>query len=169
MATHSIPILGAATLPDTTGSVYPEPAAINLQSNDRYPGLVFVFADTSTRLKLGVGFEIPQNYVGTAKLRLIWATTVTSGKVVWEFDYTSIADAESSDPSADQESTTSTGVTVAGTARLLKVTDISLTSSNFAVGDWVEGVIVRDGADTTNDTAAASAYLYGAAFVYNDA
>jgi hypothetical protein len=168
MATRHIDILGSNTLPDTTGSVYAEPAAVNLQSNDRYPGIVFVFADTSTRLKLGIGFEVPMNYVGTAKIGLLWATTVTSGKVVWEFDYTSIADTESSDPSADQESTASTGTTVAGTARLLKVTEISLTSANLAAGDWVEGVIVRDGADTSNDTAAASAYLIGAYFSYSD-
>lgn len=169
MAVHHIPILGADTVPDTSGSVYAEPVASNLQANDRYPGMCFVFADTSVRNKLGVGFEIPQNYVGTAKLGLIWATTVTSGKVVWEFDYTSIAATESGDPSADQESTTSTGVTVPGTARLLTMTEISLTSANFAAGDWVQGEIVRDGADTTNDTAAASAYLLGAYFSYADA
>lgn len=168
MATRSINILGAGCVPDTTGSVYFEPAAVNLQSNDRYPELVCVFADTSTRIKLGVNFRVPENYVGTAKIGLIWATTVTSGKVVWEFDYTSIADTESADPSADQESTSSTGTTVAGTARLLKVTEISLTSANLAAGDWVQGVIVRDGADTTNDTAAASAYLLGAYFSYSD-
>lgn len=169
MAVHHIDILGAATVPDTTGSVYQEPAAINFQANDRYPNLVYVFADTSTRLKLGVGFEIPQNYVGTAKLGVIWATTVTTGKVVWEFDYTSIANGETADPSSDQESTTSTGVTVNGTARILTVTEISLTSGNFAAGDWVQGSIVRDGLDTTNDTAAASAYLLGAYFSYADA
>src|SRR5690349_3040369 len=157
MATFNIPILGAATLPDTSGNVYAEPAAVNFESNDRYPGLVFVFADTSTRLKLGVRFRVPDNYVGTAKLRLLWGTTVTSGKVVWEADYTAVADGENADPSADQESTSSTGVTVPGTARLLKVTDIDLTSANFAAGDLVLMSIVRDGADTTNDTAAASA------------
>jgi hypothetical protein len=169
MAIHKIPILGASTLPDTTGNVYFEPVAVNLQSNDRYPGLCAVFADTSTRLKLGVGFVVPQNYVGTAKIGLIWAVTVTSGKVVWEFDYTAIANGETSDPSADQESTTSTGTTVNGTARILTVTEISLTSANLVAGDWVEGVIVRDGADTTNDTAAGSAYLLGAYFSYADA
>lgn len=169
MATHTIPILGAATLPDTTGSVYPEPAAINLESNDRYPGLVWVFADTSTRIKLGVRFRVPDNYVGTAKIILIWATTATSGKVVWEFDYTAIADTESTDPSADQEAVTSTGTTVPGTARLRATETINLTSANLAAGDWVQGVIVRDGLDTTNDTAAASAYLQGAFFQYADA
>lgn len=168
MAVHELLILGSATLPDTSGSVYPEPAAVNGEANDRYPAVVFVFADTSTRIKLGVAFRIPPNYVGTAKIGFVWFTTATSGKVVWEVDYTSIAATESSDPSADQESTSSTGVTVPGTARLLVVTEVSLTSSNLAAGDWVQMVLVRDGADTTNDTAAASAYLRGAYFSYSD-
>jgi hypothetical protein len=168
MATHTIPILGAGTLPDTTASVYPEPAAINFGSNDRYPGLVFAFADTSTRIKLGVSFRVPDNYVGTAAIVLIWAVTVTSGKVVWEFDYTAVASAESLDPSADQESTASTGTTVPGTARLRATETINLTSANLAVGDWVQGAIVRDGLDTTNDTAAGVAYLFAAFFQYSD-
>lgn len=148
--------------------MYFEPQAVNLQSNDRYPGLCCVFKDTSTRLALGISFRVPQNYVGTAKIILRWATTGTSGKVVWEFDYTAVADGESSDPSADQESVTSTGTTVPGTARLEKEETITLTSANLAVGDLVQGQIIRDGADTTNDTAAASAYLLGAWFQYAD-
>jgi hypothetical protein len=169
MSTFLLPILGAGTLPDTSGSVYFEPAAVNFQANDRYAELVAVFADTSTRLKLGVSFRVPDNYVGTAAIVLVWGVTGTAGKVVWEFDYTAIATAESQDPSADQESTASTGTTVPGTARLRATDTISLTSANLAVGDWVEAVIVRDGADTTNDTYAGSAYLLGAFFSYADA
>jgi hypothetical protein len=169
MATHTIPILGAPTLPDASGSIYPEPAATNLQANDRYPGLVWVFADTSTRLVLGVAFRVPDNYVGTAKIVLIWGCVPTSGKVVWEVAYTAIADAESLDPSADQEATSSTGTTVPGTARLRATETINLTSANFAPGDLVQMGIARDGADTTNDTLAGSAYLYDAYFQYADA
>lgn len=169
MATHIIPILGPGTLPDSSGNVYAEPAAVNLQANDRYPAIVFVFKDTSTRLALGVSFRVPQNYVGTAKILLRWATTATANKVVWEFDYTSVATGESGDPSADQESVASTGTTVPGTARLLAEESITLTGSNLAAGDFVMGQIIRDGADTTNDTAAASAYLLGAYFSYSDA
>jgi hypothetical protein len=168
VSVHHLDILGVATLPDTSGSVYFEPAAVNLQSNDRYPQLVAVFADTATRLTLGGNFRVPQNYVGTAKVGLVWATTVTSGDVRLEFDYTAIADAESGDPSADQESVGAT-VTVPGTARLLKVTEISLTAGNFAAGDLVQFVISRDGAHAgPADTAAASLYLLAAYFSYAD-
>lgn len=169
MATHTIPILGAATLPDTSGNVTPEPTAVNFQSNDRYPNICFKFADTSTRDTLGGAFQVPQNYVGTPKIGLLWGTTVTSGDVRWEFDYTAIADAESADPSADQESVAST-VTVPGTARLLKKTEIALTAGNFAAGDWVEFRIARDGAEAGPlDTDAAAVYLLGAYFSYADA
>jgi len=169
MATHHLPILGAATLPDTSGNVYQEPAALNLQSNDRYPHLVFVFADTSTRDTLGGVFRVPQNYVGTPKIGLCWACVPTSGDVRWEFDYTAIADGESADPSADQESVGAT-VTVPGTARLLEVTEIALTAGNFAVGDLVQFRIARDGAQAgPADTMAGSLYLLAAYFSYADA
>jgi hypothetical protein len=169
MATLRIPILGAATLPDTSGNVTPEPAAVNFQSNDRYPGLVWKFADTSTRDKLGGSFTVPQNYVGTPKVRLYWGTTATSGNARLEFDYTAIADGESADPSADQESVAST-VAAPGTARLVKVTEIALTAGNFAAGDLVQFSIARDGAEAGPlDTIAAALYLLYAEFVYNDA
>lgn len=166
MATHAIDILGSSTLPDTSGSVTPESAAVNLQANDRYPGLVFAFADSGTRIALGGTFVVPQNYFGTPKIRVFVATTATSGDWRYEFDYTAIADGESTDPSSDQESVGST-VTVPGTARLLDVQDIALTAGNFAAGDLVQFSIVRDGADAA-DTLAATLYLIKAQFVFND-
>ena len=166
MATFKLDILGHATLPDTSGSVYQEPAAVNFQSNDRYPFLVWVFADTSTRLKLGGTFRVPQNYVGTPKVGLIWATTATTGNSDWEFDYTAIADNEPGDPSADQEAVDAGAIAADGTARDLKVTEIALTAGNFAAGDLVQFVIVRDGSQ--DDTIAASLYLLAAYFSYTD-
>lgn len=162
------PILGAGTFPDTSGNVWAEPAALNFQSNDRYPEQVFVFSDTSTRDTLGGAFRVPQNYVGTPKIGLVWGTTVTSGNVRWEFDYTAVADGESADPSADQESVAST-VAVPGTARLLKVTEIALTAANFSPGDLVLCAIARDGAEAGPlDTAADSVYLLSAYFSFTD-
>jgi hypothetical protein len=78
MATHTPSILGAATKPDDSGNVYQEPAAINLQSNDRYPVMVWVFKDSSTRIKLGGVFQIPQNYVGTPKIGVVVAAVPTT-------------------------------------------------------------------------------------------
>lgn len=173
MATHTIPIVGAFTLPDTSGSVYPEPAAVNFQANDRYPHVPYVFADTSTRLVLGGAFRVPDNYVGTAKILVEWACATagngTTDKVVWEFNYTAIAIGESLDPSADQEAVTSTGTLVSTSARFRKEESISLTSANLAVGDIVQFGLARDGSDTTNDTYAGSAIMTGLFLQYADA
>jgi len=168
MATHIVPILNDATHIDTSGNVYKEPAALNLQTNDRFPHMVYVFTDTGTRDKIGGLFRVPKNYVGTAKVGLVWATTATSGNARWEFDYKAIADGESSDPSADDESVGST-VVAPGTARLYKVTEISLTSANIVADDHVQFAIARDGAEAgPADTIAASIYLAYAYFSYAD-
>jgi len=168
MATRSKSILGAPTLPDASGNVYFEPAAVNLQANDRYPNLVAVFKDTATRDKLGFAFHVPQDYVTSPVIRIIWSTTATSGNARWEADITAIADGESGDPSSDQESVGST-VAAPGTARLLKFTDLAFTGSNFAAGDLVQGVIARDGAEAgPADTIAAALYVHDVQFRYSD-
>jgi hypothetical protein len=169
MATRRGPsIFGHGTKPDDSGNVYREPHAI-FGSNDRYPQMLWVFKDTSTRDKLGGRFYVPKDYVGSPVIVLIWAATVTSGNARWEFDYTAIADAESGDPSADQESVGST-VAVPGTARLLKATSLSLTAGNFAADDQVQFAVARDGAEAgPADTAAGSIYLFDGFFQYSDA
>lgn len=165
MATYHWPILGIASTPDTSGNVWVEPAALDLQVNARYPQLVIVYADTSTRDTFGGRFEVPQNYVGTAKLGLHWATTATTGNARWEFDYTTVANGGSVDPAADQESV---GTTVAapGTARLLTITEITLTAANFAAGSQVQFRIARNGAGA--DTIAAACFILHAYFSYTD-
>lgn len=165
MATHTISILGLNTLPNTSGNVYFEPHAINFGSNDRYPLLVGVFKDTATRDTLGFGFRVPQNYVGNPAFLIEYATTATTGDFDSEIDYTSVADGESLDPSADQENIAAL-TTVPGTARLMDVITITATAANFAVGDKVVGVLARDGAD--GDTVAASIYIFGLYFQYTD-
>lgn len=168
MSTHHLSILGPATMPDSVGNVHFEPQAVNLQANDRYPGLAAVFIDSATRDKLGGSFRVPQNYVGTPKVGLVWATTASAGNARWEFDYTAIADGESADPSADQETVAAT-VAAPGTARLVKVTEIALTAGNFAAGDLVQFAIARDGAEAGPlDTIAASLFLLAAYFSYAD-
>jgi hypothetical protein len=163
MATHILPVpleIGS------TADVFHEPASINFGANDRYPVEVVVFKDTATRIGCGFKFRVPQNYVGTPKLLVEWATTATSGTADWEADYTAIADNESLDPSADQENV---GATTAapGTARLREVTELTLTGSNLAVGDLVLGTLFRDGSES--DTIAASLYVFGLYFSYADA
>jgi hypothetical protein len=163
MATHILPVpleIG------TTADVFHEPAAINFGANDRYPVEVTVFKDTATRIGCGFKFRVPQNYVGTPKLLVEWATTATSGTADWEADYTAVADNETLDPSSDPEAVAATG-TAPGTARLREVTELTLTGSNLTAGDIVLGTLFRDGADA--DTIAASLYVFGLYFSYADA
>lgn len=172
MATHRTPILGFATRPDDTGEVFFEPADLNFGSNDLARQFLLALGNAlaaQPTVKHGVygSFEVPKNYVGTAAIGIIWAATLTSGDVVFDFDYRAITDDESLDPATWQESVTATK-TVDATARERDTVTINLTSTNLAVDDTVEFFIGRDGADGA-DTMAGRAYLFGAFFQYADA
>lgn len=163
MATHRIRI--SPLLPEASGDVYPDSSA-TADSNDRYPHEVLVFTDSGAKDTAGFSFQVPQNYVGTAKFVIVWKANATTGDVVWDVDYTAIATAESMDPSTDQEAVTATTTTNA-TALDRNETSITATGSNFAVGDEVLGNLGRDGA--ASDTLAASALVEGFYFEYSDA
>jgi len=147
--------------------VFPQPFAIS-QSNDRYAQLTWVFTDTSTKLSLGGNFQVPKNYVGTANLVLVWTATATSGNVVWDFDYKAVSgnDAESLDPSSDDQNATGTDAAPGTTLYRMEFT-IALTDGNFAVDDTIQFNLSRDGAAA--DTMAAAAILIDAFFEYADA
>lgn len=166
MATFILPLFNAHTLPDTTGSSYFEPSNVTLLVNDRYNHLVLALASQIARHGVGGKFRVPQNYVGTPKIEIEWVTTANSGDAIFDIDYTAIADGESYDPSADQQTATVTD-TAAGTARLLNRATITLTAANFAAGDEVQFVLVRDAAEPL-DTLAATAWIVGAYFSYTD-
>jgi hypothetical protein len=114
-------------------------------------------------------FRVPKNYVGTAKIVFEWSATLTTGDVVFDFDYNAVGgnDTESLDPSAWQESVSVTD-TAPGTARRKLAAEVSLTSTNLAVDDIVDFFIGRDGAAAA-DTMAGRAYLFEATFEYADA
>jgi putative transposon-encoded protein len=168
MAVHRIPILGFATLPDTSGNVYPEPFDVKA-TNDLYKNLVWVFADTATKIGLHGRFKVPKNYVGLPKIVLEWTSTAITGNVVWDFDYTAVGgdSTESLDPAAHQESVTAT-VAAPTTALFKRTVVLALTAANLAVDDEVQFVLSRDGADAA-DTMAAAALLVSASFEYSDA
>lgn len=173
MATHRINILGAGTVPDTSGNCWQEPYTI-LATNDVWGMLIYRFgssnaAEPTTRIGLRGRFTVPKNYVGTAVLVIVWTATITSGNVVWDFDYRAVTgnDTESLDQSGNQESVTVTDAAPGAANRRLEVT-ISLTSANFAADDTVEFELFRDGVDAA-DTMAGSAILVDLLFQYADA
>lgn len=168
MATHRIPILGWPTVPDTSGNVFFEQYDVKA-TNDVWDRLVAIFNDTSTRLGLHGGFTVPKNYVGTAKLVIVWTSTATSGNTVWDFDYRTVGgnDTTSLDQSGTEEAVTVTDAAPGAAHRRLEAI-ISLTSANLAADEEVEFTFFRDGADAS-DTMAAAAILFQLMFEYADA
>ncbi len=166
MATHRIPILSAIN-PDTSGNVFLEPYAIKA-TNDVWSPLVVIFNDTATRIGLHGIFNVPKNYVGTAKLIIVWTSTATSGDVVWDCDYRAVTgnDTESLDQTGNQESVTVTDTAPGAANRRMEVS-ITLTSGNFAADDTVTYTFFRDG--TAADTIAAAVILFDLLFEYADA
>ncbi len=170
MATHRIPILSWATNPDASGDVFFEPATIKA-TNDFFQGMVLVFNDSGNDDEVFGRFTVPQNYVGSANLVVVWITTATSGD--WEigFAYRAVGgnDAESLDQATAQESLLSGNEDTAPSAtdeRMEKT--IALTDANFAPGDTVQFIFSREGADG-GDNLAAAIRVYELYFEYNDA
>jgi hypothetical protein len=159
-----MPILNWAALPDTSGSVWFEPASLT-QTNDRYSQMVARFKDTATKISLGFRFQVPQNYVGTAKFYVCWTTTATSGNAVWTVDYSSASQTSSLDPSADEESLTVT-TAAPGASQTGVVSSMTATAANFSAGDICQGVVSRNGAGS--DTIAADLVAYDIYFEYAD-
>ena len=168
MATHRIPVLGFASVPDASGNVFLEPFDIKA-TNDAWDALVWIFNDTATRLGLHGRFVVPKNYVGSPKIIVVWSSTATSGNCVWDFDYRAVGgdDAESLDQAGTQESVSATDAAPGASLRRLEA-PLSLTAANIAVDDEVEFTLFRDGADGA-DTMAAAAIVFSVLFEYVDA
>lgn len=164
MATHRISIGTWPLLPDTSGNVWLEPAAVT-QTNDRYPQMVARFKDTATKDSLGFRFQVPLNYVSNPKFVVCWTTTVTSGNAVWNVDYNSAGQTASLDPSADEENLSVT-TAAPGSSQTGVQSSMSATAGNFATGDICQGKLSRNGAGA--DTIAADLVVYEACFEYQD-
>lgn len=167
MVTHRIPILGWGTIPDTSGNVFFEPYNIKA-TNDVWDRLVCIFNDTATRIGLAGGFTVPKNYVGSAKLIIVWTAIATSGDVEWDCDYRAVGgdDTESLDGTV-QESVNLNDTAPSAINRRLECS-ITLTAGNFAADDEVEFELFRDGTDA-GDTMAAAAIVFSIMFEYADA
>lgn len=168
MATHRIPILGWSTVPDDGGDVFFEPYTTKA-TNDNWGHHVLVFNDTAAKESLYGVFDVPQNYVDTANLVVVWTSTATSGDVEYDFDYRAVGgnDTESLDQATAQESVNSNDTAPSATDERMEIS-IALTDGSFAAGDTVEFILSRDGTDG-GDTIAASVLVFGVFFEYADA
>lgn len=168
MATHRIPILGANTVPDSSGDVFFEPYTIKA-TNDNWGYMVAIFNDTAARNGLRGAFAVPQNYVDTANVVIVWTATATSGDVEFDFDYRAVGgnDIESLDQATAQESVNANDTAPSAVNERMEIS-IALTDGNFAAGDTVQFELFRDGTDA-GDTMSAAAIVHQVLFEYADA
>jgi hypothetical protein len=168
MATIRIPILGPNTVPDADGDVFFEPYSIKA-TNDIWDYMVVIFNDSGARDGLRGAFDVPQDYVGTAKIIVVWTSTATSGDVEWDFDYRCVGgnDIESLDQTGTQESVNQND-TAPSAAHERMEAQLTLTAGNFAAGDTCQFELFRDGTDG-GDTMSAAAIVHMILFEYSDA
>lgn len=149
--------LTALLSPDPTNSApcYWGPASL-LNTNDQHDGIQHLFfPNGSAKTTASLAIRVAENYVDTLKFIVRWKSTTTSGDVVWDVDYNSVAVGETADPSGYQRSITVTD-TVAGTTNLESECDLTGTDADLAVGDRLQISLSRDladGADTMSGTA----------------
>ncbi len=167
MATHRIPILAGAS-PDNSGDVFSEPYSVKA-TNGLWDYPVWVFNDTATRIGLRGKFDVPQNYVGTAKIIVHWTSTAVTGDVEWDFDYRAIGgdDTESLDQATAQE-TVNINDTAPSAVNERMTATLTLTAANLAAGDTAQFELFRDGTDA-GDTLAAAVTVHDVLFEYADA
>jgi hypothetical protein len=172
MATRMLESLHRSGAPDTTGECWYEPFPI-LATNDVWGHMIARFgasnaAAPTVRHGFWNSFRVPSDYVGSAVIRIVWTATLTTGDVVWDFEYRTVNgnDVNSLDQAGTEQSVTVTDTAPGAALRQLEVT-IALTATNFSVGDEVEFGLFRDGADAA-DTMAGSAILQNLVFEYSD-
>jgi hypothetical protein len=160
-----VSIFGAATLPDTSGNVWGEPVSVT-QTNKRYSQLGWRFKDTATKDSLGLRFAVPNDYVTSPVIEVIWTTTATTGNAVWTCDYTSSGKTATLDPNADEESLTVT-TAAPGSSQTGVASRMTATAADIAANDIFQGKISRNGAGA--DTIAADLVIYDIVFEYANA
>jgi hypothetical protein len=169
-ATKRINVLSWAAIPDTSGDCFFEPYTI-LASNDVWGRMIARFgasnsAQPTVRAGIYGGFVVPKDYAANGKFIVVWTSTITSGDVVWDLDYRTVAgdDSASLDQAGNEESLSGTD-TAPGAANRRLEKSITATAANFAADDEVEFALFRDGTDG-NDTLAGSAILFELLFEY---
>lgn len=169
MATHQISIFGALR-PDTTGRAFFEPYDLKA-TNDLYRHFVAVFNDPSAGQAHGFygRFLVPQNYVGTPRIKPVWTSTATTGNCRFRISYRTVGgdNTTSLDQTTHEEQVSVTDA-APGAAHLRLVPELTLTAANFAAGETVEFLFERLD-DSGIDTMAAAALLHDLIFEYADA
>ncbi len=152
-----IPIIAWDTVPDGSGDIFIEPATIKA-TNDFFRQAELIFNDSGDDDEIFGSFDVPQNYVDSAGLRIIWTTTAIVGD--WEagLAYRAVGgtDTESLDQATAQESLLSGNNFTAPSAINERMSSlISMTDANLEPGDTVLWIVSREGLDAGDTLAAA--------------
>jgi hypothetical protein len=110
-------------------------------------------------VRIGIGglFRLPVNYVQTPVLLIDWSATLTSGDVVWDFDYLAVATGESIDQTAVEALTVTS--TAPGATDQIRQATLTLNGALLSAGDLIAWALYRDGVDAA-DTMAGAAQLH---------
>jgi len=157
--------LGHGTVPDSSGDVFFEPWSVKATGAPAIDPLVLIFNDSGAKDGVRGSFRVPENYVGSAKLLIVWTSSATAGTCV--FDWSVLPRSGAEDMGAAAARTTETvNVTKGGTADFREESSMALTDGDYAAGDEVLFELFRD---TITDTMAAAAVVFGVYFEYADA
>ncbi len=165
MATHRLPIYFNG--PDSSGEVYPEPASVGFSNAVFGDLLLWVFDDPTQANRLAGQFTVPQNYVDTANIVVVWTSDVTSNDFDIHFSYRAVGgnDTESLDQATVQETLNDVDVAPSASYERMEFS-LAATDGNFAAGDTVFCLLGRDSA---SDTLVGKVWITEVFFEYNDA
>lgn len=168
MATQSISLFNAHTMPKPGGDVFWQPmgAVFDTASPLHNPQMLVFKNPPAADIFLDGKFDIPENYVGSPVVRVRFATVAGSASLLgMGFRYTVRTGTESWDMStADEDDvTTQAGSATARTPAVLSFT--ALTAANFTAGDDCFFGLYRDNSE---DTIGADVFIMKAIFEYSD-
>ena len=129
-----------------------------------WKGLVLVFNNSGTKDGVRGKFQVPQGYVGSARLIIVWTANATFGTCI--FDWSVLPRSGVEDMGAAFTRTSETvSVTKGGTAFTREESIITLTNADYVAGDEVLFELFRD---TISDTMAAKTLVFDVYFEYSD-
>lgn len=168
MATRYVQI-DKGGMPTNAADCYQELASVLLTTGAKSHLIWRCGASNSAQPTVKAGFAgtftVPSDYSTSAAVVFRYTSTVTSGNIVWDFDYRSGGNVHNT--AGWEESVTGTGAAAGTSGNEVDVT-ISLTSGNLAANDFVQFAASRDGTDGS-DTMAGSALLVAVYFKYDTA
>lgn len=147
-----------------TSEVFWEPYSVEDTATVLDPQ-VLAYNNSGTKDGAYGSFRVPEIYVGTASLSIVWTANATTGTVAWDWEVLTRSGAEDMGAAATRTSETVVP-TKGGTAFTREEAIITLTDADYAAGDEVLFQLFRD---TVTDTMAAKAVIFSAHFVYADA